>query len=294
MNIVIPMAGRGSRFLDEKDKNPEYGKPKPLINIAGKTMIEWALASYPLTNEDQLIFLVLKEHIDEHRIDENLMKIFGQSIKIIVVDKVTEGAACTALLAKAHINNDTPLLITDSDHYIDGRIHFKEIVKHKEIDGMIPVFYANNSKWSYAAVDEDNYVQEVAEKVQISRTANIGAYYFSKGRDFVWAAEEMIEEDDRTNGEFYLAPTYNYLIRRGKKIRLSRPRFVHGLGTPKDVEKFLEFLNLDEIEHNFEDLELREALNKLGPYGEVFPESAEQVTEVLSEDFENGNSFKTI
>jgi len=256
MNILIPMAGRGSRFVAEAHKNLEYAKPKPIINIAGKTMIEWALASLPLTSQDKLIFLVLKEHVENDKIDEVLRSIFGENIAIIIVDKVTQGAACTALLARELINNEEPLLITDSDHFIDGKTLFKDIIKQPNIDGVIPVFYANNSKWSFSKTDEEGRVIEVAEKVQISRTANIGAYYFKKGRDFVWAAEEMIEEEDRTNGEFFIAPTYNYLIRRGKHIRLSRMKFVHGLGTPKDVTKFLEFLRRGEIEHNFSGLRL--------------------------------------
>ena len=193
---------------------------------------------------------------DRAKIDEALRTIFGDAIKIIIVDKVTEGAACTALLAREFINNDDPLLITDCDHYIDGKTLFKDIETHEKIDGIIPVFYANNPKWSFSKIDEQGYVTEVAEKIQISRNANIGAYYFKKGRDFVWAAEEMIEENDRTNGEFYIAPVYNYLIRRGKLIKLSRPRFVHGLGTPKDVEKFLEFLRRGEINHQFPRLEI--------------------------------------
>jgi len=257
MNIVIPIAGRGSRFLAEKHRNPEYGKPKPTINIAGQMMVKWAAYSLPLKPEDRLIFLVLREHIDNYQIDETLKREFGENTVVIIVDKVTEGAACTVLLAKDYIDNDEPLIVSDSDHYIDGTTLIKEIEKYKEkIDGMIPVFYANGPKWSYAATDDEGEVTEVAEKVQISRNANIGAYYFSKGKYFVWAAEEMIEEDDRVNNEFYVAPVYNYMIRRGKRVRLARPKYVHGLGTPKDVEKFLEYLKIGEIEHNFEGLQL--------------------------------------
>ncbi len=251
MNILIPMAGRGSRFLGESDKNPEFKKPKPIINIAGHSMVEWAVSSLPLNKEDQLIFLVLKEHVEKAKIDEELRKIFGNEIKVIIVDHITNGAACTALLAREFINNDQPLLITDSDHFIDGKTLFNDIENYEKLDGIIPVFYANNPKWSFAKTDQDGIVTETAEKIQISRNANIGAYFFRKGRDFVWAAEEMIEENDKTNGEFYVAPVYNYLIRRGKVIRLSRPRFVHGLGTPKDMAKFLEFLKMGEISHNF-------------------------------------------
>ena len=116
MNIVIPLAGRGSRFLAESDKNPEYKKPKPIINIAGHTMVEWALSSYPLTGEENLIFIVRREHVEEAKIDEELRKIFGEDIKIIIQDSPPTGAACTVLLAREFINNETPLLITDSDH----------------------------------------------------------------------------------------------------------------------------------------------------------------------------------
>ncbi|MBI2629009.1 glycosyltransferase family 2 protein [Candidatus Pacearchaeota archaeon] len=256
MNIVVPLAGRGSRFLAESDKNPEYKKPKPIINIAGHTMVEWALSSYPLTGEENLIFIVRREHVEEARIDEELRRIFGDDIKIIIQDSPPTGAACTVLLAREFINNETPLLITDSDHYIDGNTHFKVIENYEKIDGVIPVFYANNPKWSFAKTDEEGIVTETAEKVQISRNANIGAYYFSKGRDFVWAAEEMIEENDKTNGEFYVAPVYNYAIRRGKAIKLSRPRFVYGLGTPKDVDKFLSFLKNKEIPHKFSSINI--------------------------------------
>ncbi|MCW8965851.1 MAG: glycosyltransferase family 2 protein [Candidatus Pacearchaeota archaeon] len=263
MNILVPMAGRGSRFLKESHNNPEYAKPKPTINVKGHPMVRWALASLPLTEKDQLIFLVLKEHVENFRIDETLKKTFGDKIKIIVVDKLTEGAACTALLAKEYINNEEPLLVTDSDHYLDGAKIFNVLEKYKDLDGLIPVFYANNSKWSFSKIDEEEYVIEVAEKLKISRNANIGAYYFGKGRDFVWAAEEMIEENDRTNEEFFMAPVYNYMIRRGKLIRLVRPRFAHGLGTPKDLEKFLVFLERGEVKYNFDNLDkIKEAQNK--------------------------------
>jgi NDP-sugar pyrophosphorylase family protein len=255
INIVVPMAGRGSRFLQESDKNPEFKKPKPIINIGGHPMIKWTVHSLPLRKDDQLIFLVLKEHVEKSNIDNVLRGIFGDNIKIIIVEKVTEGAACTALLAKEFINNESPLLILDSDMYIDGKTLFKDIESHEKIDGFIATFYANNSKWSFAKTDENGYVTETAEKVQISRNALV-AYSFAKGRDFVWAAEEMIDENDRTNGEFYVAPVYNYLIRRGRLIRLSRPKFVHGLGVPKDVEKFVEFLRRGEVIHNLPDIKL--------------------------------------
>jgi NDP-sugar pyrophosphorylase family protein len=164
MNIVVPLAGMGSRFLAESDKNPEYKKPKPIINIAGHAMVKWALSSYPLTGEENLIFIVRKEHVEEAQIDQKLKEIFGNNIRIIVQDSPPAGAACTVLLAKDLINNDLPLLITDSDHYIDGATHFKSMEDYEKIDGLIPVFYANNPKWSFAKTDEEGIVTETAEK----------------------------------------------------------------------------------------------------------------------------------
>jgi NDP-sugar pyrophosphorylase family protein len=252
MNILIPIAGEGKRFLADSYLNPEYKKPKPLIKIAGHAMVEWALSSLSPKPEDKLIFLVLKKHVDEDKIDEGLREIYGDKIKIIVVDRITDGAACTALLAKDFINNEEPLIITDCDHYIDGDSLLRDIEKYKgKIDGMTCVFYSRDPKCSFSKADEDGFVIETAEKIPISRNAHIGAYYFAKGRDFVWAAEEMIEEDDRFGTEFYIAPVYNYLIRRGKKIRMSRMRFVHILGAPKDVDIFREFLRRGEVVTKF-------------------------------------------
>jgi dTDP-glucose pyrophosphorylase len=263
MNIVIPIAGKGSRFLDEAHRNPEYGKPKPLINLRGQIMMKWALSSYPLNEDDKLIFIVRQDHIDEFHIDEELKKVFGESIKVLVQTTPLRGMADTVLITKEFIDNEEPLLITDADHYIEGESIFKEIEKSKDIDGVIPIFYANHPKWSYSKTDEEGRVIEVAEKMQISRNAHVGSYYFSKGRDYVWAAEEMIDEGDRTNGEFYVAPVYNYLVRRGKNIRLVRPKFMHGLGIPKDVERFLVFLNRGEVEHKFGEFPLQKNFEKI-------------------------------
>lgn len=256
MNIIVPIAGRGNRFLQEIERNPEYAKPKPLIDVAGRMMIEWALASLPIRESDRLIFLVLKEHVDKAQIDEVLRKKFGENIKIIVVNEVTQGPACTVLLAKEYINNDEPLLIANSDNYIDGeKIYEDAKTMNGRIDGLLSVFYANGPKWSFSKTDGEGYVTEVAEKVQISQNASNGFYYFARGRDFVWGAEEMIEEDDRANGEFYVAPVYNYLIRRGKIIKLSRSRFVHNFGVPKDLERFLDFLKHNTVSPKFPEFE---------------------------------------
>lgn len=243
MNLVVPMAGRGTRFLQAADRNPEYRKPKPLINVAGHPIIEWSVKCLPQFEQMNKIFLVLQEHVEAAQIDAVLHKLFPENTRVVVVETVTEGPACTALLAKSYVNDDQPLMICDSDQYIDGKTHLAFIAQNQDVDGVIPVFSANDPKWSYSRVDAAGKVVEVAEKKVISANANIGAYFFRKGSGFVSAAEEMIRQNDRApNNEFYVAPVYNYLVRKGKSVKLSRPKFVYGLGTPEDVEEFVRVL----------------------------------------------------
>ena len=236
MKVVMPVAGKGSRFT-------ELGitTPKPLVLIRGKHMAEWALASIPFVKPKDLIFILRKEHVENYKIDEKLKKIFGDEIKFITIDYTTEGAACTVLLAKEYINNDEQLIVTDSDHFFRNDNYFEKIQDEK-VAGLIPVHPvpAEDTKWSFSKVDDNWKVSEVKEKIPISEYGNVGAYYFRRGRDFVSAVEEMIERDLRYNGEFYVAPVYNILIERGLSVYASLCQEVWCLGTPEDVQKFEE------------------------------------------------------
>ncbi len=233
MNIVMPIAGLGSRFT-----KVGIDTPKPLIDILDKPMVQWAVDSLPFARPEQFIFIVRQEHVDSHKIDEYLQQRFP-GCRVVVIDHVTEGAACTVLLAKEHIDNDEPLIITDCDHYFENK-EYNEMAKNipEGIRGMIPVFKAEGEKWSFARFGEDGIIKEVAEKRRISSYANVGAYFFTKGSDFVWAAEQMIKENKRVNNEFYIAPVYNELISKGLLLRAPICERVWGLGTPEDVERF--------------------------------------------------------
>lgn len=258
MKIVMPIAGRGSRFKQAMSRNPEYNKPKPFIDIKGYPMIRWATGSLPfihhrgqkikctlkVTDQD-LIFIGLKEQEQEFGIREKLKEIYGQRIKVILISEVTRGAAETVLKARESINNNEPLLISDSDHFIDGQAIEEMIKKYPKIDGIIPVFHVpeRDPKWSYSRTNRQGFVKEVAEKTPISEWANIGAYYYKRGRDFVWGAEEMIKNNELSNNEFYVAPVYNKLIQRGGKVILAYPKYVYGLGTPQDLEYFVKNTN---------------------------------------------------
>lgn len=258
------MAGRGSRFADHADSNPEYKKPKPLIIIKGKPMVIWALESLPFLDLPykgaktklkvplkNLIFICRKDHQKQFKIADKLKEILSSDIKIILLDEITRGATETALRAKSFINPGDDLIISDSDHYFDGKNLYKSIIaKDSDIAGIIPVFKPPDEevKWSYTLFDDKLEALAVGEKdptlAAKGAYANIGGYYFSKGKIFIEEAEKMIEEKDlygpEGKKEFYLAPIYNRLIKKRKKVTVAIIPQVWGLGTPKDVEYFEE------------------------------------------------------
>jgi NDP-sugar pyrophosphorylase family protein len=233
MNILIPMAGEGSRF-----KKEGYTFPKPLIEVNGKPMIQCVVEN--LDFDANYIFLVRNEHLSKYNIESVLKFVTNGRYDIVPVEKLTEGAACTALLAKDLINNDDELLIANSDQIIEySKENFNTIRRFTNFNASVFTFRAVHPKWSFVKTNSRGVVTEVAEKNPISDIATCGIYYYRKGSDFVKYAEEMIEKDVRVNNEFYIAPVYNELILDEKTLV---PFFVdrmHGLGTPEDLKKYL-------------------------------------------------------
>jgi dTDP-glucose pyrophosphorylase len=161
----------------------------------------------------------------------------------IPLDYVTEGAACTVLLARQFINSDIPLIIANSDQIVDMDVN--EYVKDnfdRNLDGSILTFEDNHPKWSFAKVDNNGIITEVREKEPISNIATVGIYLFSKGKTFVDAAIDMIVRNDRVNNEFYVCPVYNYAIKSGARTGIFNinKELMHGLGTPEDLSKYIE------------------------------------------------------
>ena len=235
MNILIPMAGEGSRFAKEG-----YTFPKPLIDVNGKPMIQSVVEN--LDFNANYIFLVRKDHIKKYEgLADTLQRITNGRCTIVEVDGLTEGAACTALLAKKYIDNDEDLLIANSDQIIEySPENFNLMKELTDCDAMVYTFEAVHPKWSFVKTNSRGVVTEVAEKRPISNIATCGIYWYRKGSDFVKYAEQMIEKDIRVNNEFYIAPVYNELISDGGTLV---PFFVHemwGIGTPEDLRAFLE------------------------------------------------------
>jgi dTDP-glucose pyrophosphorylase len=234
MKVIIPMAGRGSRF-----EQAGFANPKPLIDVQGKPMIQRVIDNIDLPAE--YIFLVLQEHLDRFNLAELLPSFTKHPVRIVPVAQVTEGAACTVLLAREFIDNDEELLLANSDQLVDwDPPAFVDDMRSKNADGGILTFYATESKWSFAKVDpRTGLVLEVAEKNPISTNATVGIYYYKTGRSFVAGAEQMIGKNIRTNNEFYVCPIYNELIEAGLKVYNYPVSEMWGVGTPEDLAKYL-------------------------------------------------------
>jgi HAD superfamily hydrolase (TIGR01509 family) len=233
MNVLIPMAGAGSRF-----QQMGYTFPKPLIDVMGKPMIQLVIEN--LNIDANFIFVVQKKHREKYNLD-TLLNLIVPNCKIVEVDGLTEGAACTALMAKEYIDNDNPLFFANSDQFVEWDSNeFFYKMNETDCDGGIVTFKSTHPKWSFAKVDESGCVIEVAEKNPISDTATVGFYYWKCGRDFVKYAEEMIEKDITVNGEFYIAPIFNEAIKDCKVIRIFDVPKMWGIGTPEDLNYFIE------------------------------------------------------
>ena len=232
MNIIIPAAGAGSRFV-----NAGYTFPKPLIDVQGKPMIQVIVEN--LNIEGNYTYIVQKEHHDKYNL-KYLLNMITPNCNVVTVDSVTEGAACTTLLAKEYIDNDQPLLIANSDQYIHwNSVEFMYTMVAGSNDGGVLTFKSTHPKWSYAKLDEELNISEIAEKKVISDIATVGIYYWSKGSDYVKYAEQMIDKNIRVNNEFYVAPVYNEAIADGKKFKIYDVDKMWGLGTPEDLQRFL-------------------------------------------------------
>ena len=236
MNVLIPMAGAGSRF-----SSAGYTFPKPLIEVNGKPMIQVVIEN--LNIDANYTFVVRKEHYEKYSL-QYLLTLIAPGCNIVQVDGLTEGSACTTLLAKEYIDNEHPLLLANSDQFMEWNSNECLYAFNADgIDAGILTFKATHPKWSYAKVGPDGFVSEVAEKKPISNDATVGVYFWKKGSDYVKYAEQMIEKDIRTNNEFYICPAFNEAILDNKKVRVKEIERMWGIGTPEDLNYFLEHYN---------------------------------------------------
>lgn len=233
LNVLIPMAGAGSRF-----EQAGYTFPKPLIDVKNKPMIQVVVEN--LNIDANYIYVVQKTHREKYNLD-TLLNLITPGCKVVETNGLTEGAACTALLAKQYVNNDSPLFFANSDQFVEWDSNeFMYKMNETQADGGIVTFKATHPKWSFAKLDDSGFVTEVAEKNPISDNATVGFYYWKHGADFVKYAEQMISKNIRVNNEFYVCPVFNQAIEDGSMIRAYSVNNMWGLGTPEDLKYFLE------------------------------------------------------
>jgi len=235
MKLVIPMAGDGTRF-----SQCGYDLPKPLIDACGKPIISHVIGNFNSLEIDEVVFICRQEHEDKYGISSRLEALCGRrKSRFVFVNKLTEGAACSLLLAKDHIDTDDSIIIANSDQYVSWDIN-KFLSSCQGLDGCILTFRSSDPKWSYAKLGSNGLVKCVAEKVAISDMATVGIYHWARGCEFVSCAEQMIRKNIRTRNEFYLCPVYNEAVEAGLSIGIHEidSHDMWGLGTPEDLEKF--------------------------------------------------------
>lgn len=240
LNIVVPMAGQGSRF-----QTAGYKDPKPLIPVMNQPMIKLVIENLrPKNIPYRFIFICRQEMIQQYRLDK-LLSDWAPGCEILTCDKLTEGAACTVLLAEKFIDNEQPLMIANCDQLVDVSMdEYLNTMQTKNLDGLIMTMTANDPKWSFVRMNTSGKITEVVEKKVVSDEATVGIYNYRTGRTFVNAAKQMIAKNLRVNNEFYVAPAYNEMINDGANIGIynigSEFKGMYGLGVPGDLEKFVE------------------------------------------------------
>lgn len=233
MKVIVPLAGRGSRFERHK-----FEVPKPLIPVAGKPMIYWALKSLEGMSFTEIIFVALEEHEKRWGITRILRDIVGSKSNVLLLSEVTDGQLCTVLAARNHISSDCGVLIISSDTYVVSNLGETIRAHSPDCRGVISVANMPGVHWSFAQTNDDGYVTEVAEKIRISDHASTGLYYFSSGQEFLEAADEMITSGEKTRGEYYVIPTYGKYIQRGWRVEVDAAHEVWDMGTPESLAAF--------------------------------------------------------
>jgi len=229
MKVILPMAGNGQRFFDDG-----YDLPKPLIDIKGKPMFARVIENLWLGDNVKPWCIVRQDHVNEYEIDKRILEHYPDA-HIIIIPGTTEGAACTVRLA-TNVLGGEPMIVANCDQLMrwDPKEFYEKIESNLYPGGLIPVFTPNHNepKHSYCEVDKYDNLLQLREKEIISNIATVGVYYFGDECNWIKAHEKQMAANDRTNNEFYLAPTYNYLE---ENVGIHRIDEMIGMGTPEEL-----------------------------------------------------------
>jgi NDP-sugar pyrophosphorylase family protein len=237
MQFLIPAAGLGSRF-----SALGYKEPKPMIELHGMPLILWVISNFKYSKEDVIFIAIRDKTVDQKKISKLTQNIKAR-IEFVTINELTDGAARTVDLASQSLDPKKPLIVANSDQFVSADLDpFRKMVETEGVDGAILTMKASSNKWSYVSKNDTENITRVVEKTEISSEATVGIYGWSKLLDFQESFAEMISNEDKTNNEYYLAPTYNYMIKKGKVIKPLNigeiNKNVFGLGTPEDLEYF--------------------------------------------------------
>lgn len=241
MKVILPMAGNGQRFFDAG-----YDLPKPLIDIKGKPMFARVIENLWVNNAE-LTCIVRQDHVNDYEIDKRILEHYPDA-NIIIIPGTTEGAACTVRLA-TNVLGGEPMIVANCDQLMrwDPKEFYEKIDTNLYPGGLIPVFTPNHNepKHSYCEVDKYGNLLQLKEKEIISDIATVGVYYFGDESKWIKAHEKQMDANDRTNNEFYLAPTYNYLE---ENVGIHRIDEMIGMGTPEELNEFKNSIWWEQIE----------------------------------------------
>lgn len=238
LNIIVPMAGAGSRFAQAGYKNP-----KPLIDVHGVPMIKLVIDNLTPRCQHKFIFICQADHVAAYGL-KSMLQAWAPGCAIVELNGVTDGAACTIHAARHLINHDQPVMIANSDQYVDIDINtYLECMESTPADGLIMTMTASDPKWSFVGFNSAGQIDRVVEKEAISNEATVGIYNFRTGSQLIAALEAMFEKNARVNGEFYVAPAYNEVIADNASVMHynigAEGNGMYGLGIPADLEFFL-------------------------------------------------------
>lgn len=237
MIVVVPMAGRGSRFADQGVQTP-----KPLIEVRGRPMVAWALdgLSDVLAGASRIVFVVLREHDERFGLRALLPRLTGPRTEVVVIDAVTDGQLRTVMMAEPLLVAGEDVLVASCDTYVAPGIARDVAARRPDCHGIISVARLPGDRWSFARTDETGRVVEVAEKQRISELASTGLYYFSRADELAAVAHEMFDRGETTRGEYYVIPVYQKFIERGWRVDVSEAPEMHDMGTPDALRAFLD------------------------------------------------------
>jgi NDP-sugar pyrophosphorylase family protein len=238
LNLVIPAAGLGSRF-----RAVGIETPKPMIPILGIPMIGWVIANFRLEPEDDIWIITRKIDQIPEKLESFVSKIKNK-VHFIELENLTDGAATTLQYALDQIPADEAVLSANSDQFVSSDIsEFVETVRQGKTEGQILTMIASDSKWSYIERNVESKIINIVEKVAVSDEATVGVYGWKSRKIATDSIDSMKNDQFKVNGEFYVAPSYNYLIQGGASISTYNvgdvETGVHGLGTPEDLKLFL-------------------------------------------------------